>query len=39
MAIGLPPYDFDDIESYLPEPDPPEPYLPESDPEEVVGDA
>jgi len=29
MAIGLPPYDFDDIESYLPEPDP----------EEVVGDA
>ena len=36
MAIGLPPYDFDDIESYppepdLPEPDPPEPYLPEPD--------
>ena len=43
MAIGLPPYDFDDIESYPPEPlqepylpEPlPEPYLPEPDPEEV----
>ena len=31
MAIGLPPYDFDDIESYLPEPDLPEPDLPEPD--------
>ena len=36
MAIGLPPYDFDDIESYPPEPDLPEPYLPEPDPEEEI---
>jgi hypothetical protein len=36
MAIGLPPYDFDDIESYPPEPYPPEPYLPEPDPEEEI---
>ena len=34
MAIGLPYYDFDDVESYPPEPDLPEPYPPEPCPPE-----